>query len=170
MRREIKGKHQHYNLTSDLQAFSSQVTIKAARIREYKRLKFTLRKLNMNPGDQRFATKFYSKVDYNKAYKKDNPLRFQIEGFLLLGCVGVKFSSPNISFRACSCSSKPTSFATRVALSMIWSISVGLVHKRWTSCNLLLVPFNGIPHLRKRFSLSSLVSLFCMCRASICLS
>ena len=109
-------------------------------------------------------------MHYSKAYKKDNPLRFQIEGFLLLGCVGVKLSSPNISFKACSCSSKPTSFATRVALSVMWSISAGLVHKRWTSCNLLLVPFNRIPHFRKRFSLSSLVSLFCICLASICLS
>jgi hypothetical protein len=46
MRRQIKGKHQHYDFTSDLQAFS-QVTINAARIREYRGLKLTLRKLYM---------------------------------------------------------------------------------------------------------------------------
>jgi hypothetical protein len=46
MRREIKGKLQHYDFTSDLQAFS-QVTINAARIREYRGLKLTLRKLCM---------------------------------------------------------------------------------------------------------------------------
>lgn len=112
--------------------------------------------------NHQLAMKFLPYSTPQKAYKIDNTLRIQIENFLLLRCCGVKLRSPNISFNVCSWPSMPTSFATRVALWVIWSMSVVSVHSRWTTCILLLLELNEMPHFRKMFSLSSLESLFCI--------
>lgn len=104
----------------------------------------------------------------NQAYKIFFILTVQPKDFLFV-LRGAKLS-PNISLKACSGSTEPTSFATMVALSLMWSMSSVLDHRRWDSCNLLCFELRLIPHLIYKFSLSDFDSLFSICLLNICLS
>lgn len=79
-----------------------------------------------------------------------------IHGFLLVGTA--KLSS-NISLLMLPPSQKPTSRATRSALSSMCAGSLGSVQSLFTSCSLRCFASRGTCHLMKRRSRSSSVSL-----------
>lgn len=81
-------------------------------------------------------------------------------------CCGAKLS-PNISLRTCPGSWRPISLATREALSLTCSRSSVLVQSRRATWSFLFLESSEMPHLVYRCSLSSAVSRFCICLASI---
>jgi hypothetical protein len=81
-----------------------------------------------------------------EAYKRDDLLYFHPKDLRFVLEVGGVKLSPNISLRACPCSTNPTSFATTAALSVTWLMSFVLLHTRFANCNLLRFEFSAIPH------------------------
>lgn len=81
-------------------------------------------------------------------------------------CCGAKLS-PNISLRTCPGSWSPISLATREALSLTCSRSSVLVQSRRATWSFLFLESSEMSHLVYRCSLSSAVSRFCICLASI---
>lgn len=81
-------------------------------------------------------------------------------------CCGAKLS-PNISLRTCPGSWSPISLATREALSLTCSRSSVLVQSWRATWSFLFLESSEMPHLVYRCSLSSAVSRFCICLASI---